>query len=96
MLCARGTAYLRTAGHADFCENIDRQDHHPGSGVYRYNRHAKKQDPRQRGHPSRPTAADFCWEAAGGRSHASGLQHSEGVDSAFGSAAAGRRILGVF
>ena len=42
--------YLRRAVHADFCENIDWQDSHAGSGIDRYDRDGQEQDSRQGGH----------------------------------------------
>ena len=41
-------------------------------------------------HPARPAAPDLCRQAAGGRPHAGGLQHPEGVHAAPGAAPAWR------
>jgi len=82
------SGYLRTAVHADFCENIDWQDSHAGSGIDRYDRHGQEQDPRQGGDSARPTAAYICWEAAGRWTDTGGLQHPEGIYNSFGSSAA--------
>ncbi|KAG5192480.1 ubiquitin-related domain-containing protein [Tribonema minus] len=46
------------------------------------------EDPRQGGHPPRPAAPDFRWQAAGGRPHPQRLQHPEGVYSSLGAAPA--------
>ncbi|RMJ20518.1 ubiquitin, partial [Aspergillus sp. HF37] len=39
------------------------------------------QDPGQGRDPARPAAPDLCRQAAGGRPHALGLQHPEGIDA---------------
>ena len=85
--------YLRTVVHADFRENIDWQDCHTGSGIDGYDRHGQKQDPRQGGHSARATAAYICWEAAGRGTDTGGLQYPEGIDTAFGSPAAGWCVI---
>ena len=68
----------------------DGQDDHPGGGVVGYDRQCEDQDSGQGGDPPGPAATDFCRQAAGGRAHAGGLQHPEGVNAAPGAAAARR------
>ena len=40
--------------------------YYPGGGVVRYHWQRQGKNSRQRGNPSRPTATDFCRQAAGG------------------------------
>ena len=63
--------------HADLREDADGQDDHPRGRGQRLDREREGEDPGQGGHPAGPAAADLRGEAAGGRPHAGGLQHSE-------------------
>merc|ERR1711865_287311 len=55
-------------------------------------REREGQDPGQGGHPARPAASDLRRQAAGGRPHAVGLQHPEGVDAPPGAPPARREV----
>ena len=73
---------------ADFCQNIDGENHHPRGGTQRYNRKCQGQNSRQRGYPAWPAASDLRRQAAGGRPHPVRLQHPEGVHPPPGAQAA--------
>ncbi|XBI03240.1 hypothetical protein VPH35_131677 [Triticum aestivum] len=47
-------------GHADLCQDLDRQDHHPEGGIFRHHRQREGEDPGQGGHPPGPAAPDLC------------------------------------
>ncbi len=64
--------------HADLCQNTYWQDHHPRCGVQRHHRCRQGEDPGQGGHSPGSAASHLCWQTTGRRSHAGGLQHSEG------------------
>ena len=54
---------------ANFCQDIDGQDHYFGSRVFQYDRQRQGQNPRQRRYSSRPTAPHLRGETARGRSY---------------------------
>eukprot|EP00968_Pinguiococcus_pyrenoidosus_P005768 scaffold377_cov269-Pinguiococcus_pyrenoidosus.AAC.1 len=77
---------------ADLREDPDGQDHHARCGAVGHHRECEDQDSGQRGHSARSAAPHLRRQAAGGRAHAVGLQHPEGVHAAPGAAAAWWRV----